>query len=184
MACPVGGCSSAARRRTTGRPSGRAAVGTLGASLDEGLTLDEILSRGERVLAEERQAAAEERMAAGGRLDGDCKALWPTKPLTDEEFLISEGYGHLVRAAKDGVAVGGEGAAACPETSVWLWIPEPSSARGGEVRAASPPPVLQAARSSGCSGPAWSGSAPRCFGPRSSIRRVRGSLRRAAPQAR
>ena len=81
----------------------RVVVGDLDISPSEGLTLNEVLARGERALEEERRLSAEEREAAERRLTAEERAaMRPIGVPTREEFLISEGFAHLVPKAGDG----------------------------------------------------------------------------------
>jgi len=74
----------------------RAAVGDRGAPLGAGLTLEEILARGERALEEERRVTVDERAAATRALEAQERdAMRPPRQLTTEDFIIAEGFGHL-----------------------------------------------------------------------------------------
>lgn len=74
----------------------RTAVGDLGVPLGAGLTLEEVLAVGERALAEERRVTVEERAAATRALEAqEREAMRPPRQMTTEDFIISEGFGHL-----------------------------------------------------------------------------------------
>jgi prevent-host-death family protein len=81
-----------------------AAVGDLGVPLGAGLTLEEILARGERALAEEQRVTAAERVADTRALEAEEReAMRPPRQLTTDDFISSEGFGHLVASpAADG----------------------------------------------------------------------------------
>ena len=75
----------------------RVVVGDLDISPSEGLTLAEILARGERALAEEGHRGSEVRATAERRLAAEERAaMRPASTPTLEQFLASEGLGHLV----------------------------------------------------------------------------------------
>lgn len=105
----------------------RVVVGDLDVSLREGLALGEILARGEWALAEERSHAAEERAAAERRLAAEERAaMRPARTPTREEFLVSEGFDHLVLGPASGAGSATGGDAVCDAPSVWY------SGAGGE----------------------------------------------------